>query len=108
MIPASQDDRIHPTDATKRRMKERGLEFPVPEGPLTVVCEDPITHTPAFPICGEPDCVCAQLEYEAITESAASKPRRSRRTRTWNAASDDEHKRNIAPLNGNRPFSILK
>ena len=92
------DDRPKITDATRKRLADKGLQFPIPDGPLTVVMMDEIMHTIAFPICTDLDCICHGLEYErACAESKTSKPRRKRRktivSRTY------QNRGNLAPVN---------
>jgi hypothetical protein len=40
-----EDDRVKISDATRARMAERGLQFPLPAGPLVVVMLDDIVNT---------------------------------------------------------------
>ena len=81
-------------------------QFPLPEGPLTVRMEDEIIHTVAFPVCDDPDCICYRDQYEQIAQETCTKPRRrSRRVIRGTYETHDEYD---APLNGNRPFSLLK
>lgn len=106
-IPPSEDTRIHPSEATKQRMKERGLQFPLPEGPLTVVMEDEIIHTVAFPVCGDPTCICYPCERQQIIEETAPK-RRRRRQKLVERTYESTEKALNAPLNGNAGFQLMR
>ena len=77
------DDRTKLSDATRKRLADKGLQFPVPSGPLTVVMMDEIVHTEQFPICDDPECICYQLEYErTCAEGDAKKKQRTRKSKT--------------------------
>jgi len=78
-------------------------QFDVPATPLTVIMEDEIIHTPDFPVCTDPDCICYGLEREqAIAETAPQ--RRSHRTRFQSSPVSGLD----APLNGNRSFKLIR
>ncbi len=91
------DDRPKITDATRKRLQEKGLQFPVPDGRLTVVMMDPIIHTVDFPVCGDPDCICYELEYEqTCADSKPARPRRKKKTLVSRTYSD---RGDLAPVN---------
>jgi hypothetical protein len=92
-------------DRMRKRMQERNLQFDVPANPLTVIMEDDIQHTAAFPVCDDPNCICYSCERERIAAETA-KSRRSRRVTSSNL--EQEYQRNTAPLNGNRPFRLMR
>lgn len=93
-------------DATRQRMEALGLTFDLPSGPLTVILEDEIMHTPAFPVCDDPECICYTLEREKII--AESTPKQRKRSRSLRPKSEQEQKRDTAQINGSRPFRILR
>jgi hypothetical protein len=106
-------DCIPMIQAFKKRMQEKGLEFPLPQGPLPVLCEpSEMTHTVAFPICGDPTCICGPLEdarVRAEYEASKKKPRRSRpASRTLVSKSYEAQKLSVIgdALNGNRGFQV--
>jgi hypothetical protein len=70
------DERPRISLATRARLQKQGLQFPVPDGRLPVVMLDDLQHTVDYPICGDPDCICAGLEYEQTC--AESKPAKKR------------------------------
>ena len=77
------DDRTKISDATRKRLADKGLQFPVPAGALTVVMMDDLQHTVAFPICADETCICHQLEYEqACADSKTARKRRTRKSKT--------------------------
>ena len=88
-------------DRMRKRMQERNLQFDVPANPLTVVMEDDIQHTAAFPVCDDPNCICYSCEREQIRQET-TKPRRSRKV------SSSNYEAETAPLNGNRPFKLMR
>jgi hypothetical protein len=102
-----EDDRVKISDATRARMAEKGLQFPLPSGPLTVVMLDDIVHTEHFPICADSEhCICAQYERERVAEEI--KPKRLSRRRVTQQNFENEVARNTAPLNGNRSFNLMR
>jgi hypothetical protein len=56
----------------------RGQQHDLPDGPLPVLMDDPILHTPLTPYCHDPSCPC------------------------------QEARRHVAPLNGNRRFQLMR
>jgi hypothetical protein len=91
------------SDRMRTRMQERGLQFPVPPGPLTVVMEDEIQHTPEFPVCADDaHCCCQRLEREHIIAETTPKRKRRKIMLASPAVGLD------APLNGNCGFRVLK
>ncbi|MBO0777222.1 MAG: hypothetical protein J2P37_00140 [Ktedonobacteraceae bacterium] len=87
-------------EAFRKRMDAKGLSFPLPAGRIPVVMQDEITHTVDFPVCGQPDCICYELEREKlIAETTPAKPaRRSKRL----VEANYEHRRRGSG------FSLLK
>jgi hypothetical protein len=92
------------SEQMKRRMQEKGLQFPLPEGPLTVIMEDEIMHTVAFPVCDDPRCICYACERQQIIEETAPKKRPRRKV----LVNKSNEKSVQAPLNGNRPFNLMR
>ncbi len=103
----TQDIRTRMHQALKDRMAERGLQFDLPAGPLTVIMEDDIQHTADFPVCDDPSCICYSCEREKIQEATTPHRRRSRQKAT-STNSEQEYQRNVAPINGNRPFRLMR
>jgi hypothetical protein len=102
-----EDDRTRVSDATRARMAEKGLQFPLPRGPLTVIMQDDIQHTAAFPVCSDPNCICYTLEREKIIE-ATTPHKRQRRQKLVERNYEQEARRNTAQLNGPRPFNLMR
>ena len=100
-----EDERPRMTERARKRMEDRGLQFPLPAGPLTVILEDDVMHTVDFPVCNDPTCICQRLEREQII--AETTPRRRRRRNT-NLVNTNCEAALGAPLNGNRGFSLLR
>lgn len=42
--------------------------------PLTVQMEDNIQHTIAHPVCDDPECICAELEYQQLIADQVRTP----------------------------------
>jgi hypothetical protein len=102
-----EDDRVKISDATRARMEAKGLTFPLPSGPLTVVMLDDIVHTEHFPICADSEhCICAQCERDRVAEEI--KPKRRPRRKVSQRNYEQEVARNTAPLNGNRSFNLMR
>src|SRR5882724_6961037 len=57
-----QDTRVKLSDVRKAYMKERGLSFPVPANPLTVILVDDFMHTVAIPTCDDRGFICSAVE----------------------------------------------
>lgn len=93
-----EDDRPRISESTKLRMKAKGLEFEVPPNPLTVIMEDDIQHTAAFPVCDDPACCCYHYWREELTPK---KPKRRRHT--THAVSYEG-----PPAPGGQGFSLLR
>jgi hypothetical protein len=84
--------------------------YEVPAGPKTVIMQDEITHTIAFPVCADETCICHTLEQERLrAEFEASKPRRRRSvTLVGKSIPTQTTGEYDAPLNSNRGFSLLR
>jgi hypothetical protein len=91
-------------------MKQKGLEFELPAGPLPVVMLDPIVHTPAFPCCHDPECICGPLEDARVRAEyeASKKAKRTQRTKKPLVAKSYEAKKidTIHDALNPRPFRI--
>lgn len=95
-------------EAFRKRMQAKGLQFTLPEGPLTVVMEDEIMHTVSHPVCDDPTCCCYKYERQAmIQETTPAKRRRSKKLLEC-SYEDPEQQRANAPLNGDRAFKLLR
>ena len=75
------DDRPRLTPATKQRLQAKGLEYPVPSDPQTVVMMDEIVHTLQFPICADETCICHELEYLQACAGSNAKKKRTRKSK---------------------------
>lgn len=93
-------------DRMRKRMQDKNLQFDVPS-PLTVIMEDDIQHTADFPVCDDPSCICYSCEREKIQEATTPHRRRSRQKAT-SVNHEAEYERNVAPINGNRPFRLMR
>ncbi|MBO0783319.1 MAG: hypothetical protein J2P37_31280 [Ktedonobacteraceae bacterium] len=78
-------------------------EHPLPNGPLPVVMEDDFQHTADFPVCGHPDCCCYQYERERMAQDTQRRQHPRRRIFLASPPTGLD-----APLNGNRPFRLLR
>ncbi len=68
-------------EAFKKRMAAKGLQFSLPDAPLTVAMEDEIIHTVDFPICSDPDCCCHRYELEKMQAEYQQQRRPARRSK---------------------------
>src|SRR5882724_122813 len=101
-----QDTRVKLSDVRKAYMKERGLSFPVPANPLTVILVDDFMHTVAIPTCDDPGCICYALERDLAAQELhkVKRPRRQRKV----MSSGYQNECNTAALNGNLPFQFMR
>jgi hypothetical protein len=88
------------SEQVKALMRKKGLQFPVPEGRLTVIMEDEIMHTVDFPVCDDPTCICYACERQTIIEETTPKKRQRRKILVNKAMQ--------SPLNGNRGFNLMR
>jgi hypothetical protein len=72
-----------------------------------VLMEDAIIHTADQPICDDPDCICAQCEYDLLRKEVEAARREARRRRSRRRILL-ESKPVPGSLDGNRPFSLLR
>lgn len=99
-----EEERPRLSERARRQMERKSLKFALPAGPLTVILEDDLMHTIAFPVCADPACICQSLEREQII--AETTPRKRRRRQIL-VDTNCEAALN-APLGGNRGFNLLK
>lgn len=92
------DERPRITPATRKRLTDKSLQFPIPDGRLSVVMMDEIVHTLDFPICGNPDCICYELEYLQACADSNAKKKRTRKSKTIVSATY-EVPGDLAPIN---------
>lgn len=97
-VAVDADERPRITPATRKRLADKGLQFPVPDGRLSVVMMDEIVHTLDFPICGDETCICYQLEYERACAESNAKKKRTRKSKTLVSATY-EVPGDLAPIN---------
>jgi hypothetical protein len=74
-------ERTPASPVLKARRQAKGLEYPLPAGPLPVIMEDDFIHTISFPCCNDADCCCYQHERAAII--AETTPKRKPRRRSY-------------------------
>jgi hypothetical protein len=66
--------------------------------------EDEITHTVNFPVCNDPTCICAELEYQQLVADQQRPPKKQRRTLV-----DQEYEVLSSTLNySNKGFRLLR
>jgi len=99
------DDRPRISPARKAALQSKGLQFPVPDGRLPVVMMDDLQHTLDYPVCGDPDCICYQLEYEQACADSATKKRTRRKSKALVRATYDVPG-NLAPVN--QGFNLMR
>ena len=99
-------DRPRISPATRNRLVDKGLQFPVPSGRLSVVMMDEIVHTLDFPICADETCICHELEYlQACADSNATKKRTRRKNKALVRATYDVPG-SLAPVN--QGFNMMR
>jgi hypothetical protein len=70
--------------------------------PIVIPMEDPIIHTAERPVCGDPDCICAEYDSQQLPAETLQMPPQKKRRRLV------ESRPVPGVLNGNRPFRLLK
>jgi hypothetical protein len=80
--------------------------------PLIVLMhdEDPgaFTHTIKNPVCNDPTCCCADMEYLTSLEEGEAKRREQARKRNKRIIVSANYEPPRGALNGNQGFSILR
>lgn len=99
------DPRMHPSERTKAAARKQG-GFEVPRDPKPVVMLDDIQHTEHACVCGEEDCICYQSELEA--RIAEREPTRRSGKTLFSGAYPTPPVGLDSPLNGNKPFNLMR
>jgi len=84
-------------------------QYEVPASPLTVVMEDEIIHTPEFPICSDPECICHREEqYRLQAEYKPAKSRPKSRALVGRYTAETPTSEYDGPPSYNQPFNLLR